>query len=484
MPDGLKVLVLFGSLPSYFPERHGVFEAARRFLPALGANAGAEITFYPRTLVNEADTREALAFASEAGSDFLLLLHGGFTMGDVARTLAQSDFRIGFWAIPEPVFERDIQLNNFVSLNMSVSIAAGVRDLATRPVAWYFGTADSSDFFSRFTTTLSALRIARATAGRRVGLIGGLAPTFYNMEVDRRHLAERWDTTILDLDIESLRAAATRVPEGAVNATVTAMAAAAHVATGVLGMQLSARYALALRDIAASEHLDALAISDWPALQDNPGFHPGAAFSWLEESVGMAIASEGDALGALSQIATITATGRPGCIVDLCAPDPATGLLLAWHGGGGPLHLAGGSEARWIDHPMMGRGRPGAARIGTIADFIFAPGPVTLLRVGRNGDTIFALEARVVEGTSPGFDGARGWLGEFRIGDAEMTLADVIETIMHHGLEHHFVLMPGHHGAVFAELATWTASRWQPASPAARYLPPAPGAHGGTRYET
>ena len=35
----------------------------------------------------------------------------------------------------------------------------------------------------------------------------------------------------------------------------------------------------------AEDGFAGLAVSDWPALQDDPGMHPGAAFTWLEEVV-------------------------------------------------------------------------------------------------------------------------------------------------------------------------------------------------------
>lgn len=462
MADDLRVLVLFASLPSYFPERHGVFDDARRRLPALAAACGASVVFHPKLVMDGGDARQALGAARAMAADFVLLLHGGFTMGDVAMVLSKSEFAIGFWAVPEPQFEGDIQLNGFVSLNMSLSIAAGARDLRRSPAAWYFGACDAPRFASRFATTLTALRARKAASGRRIGLIGGLAPTFYNMAVDAGRLAAGWGTGVVEIGIDFLRSAATDVPQGAVETCVAAMASRGRVATDERGMQLSARYALALRAIKADIGLDALAVSDWPALQESPGFHPGAAFSWLEEEDGVAMASEGDVLGALTQLVAIALTGRPGCIVDLCAPDPATGRLLAWHGGGGPLHLADGNGVRWIDHPMLGRSGAGAARLGAIADFRFAPGEVTLARIGRHGETVFACEARVAADGPAGFSGARGWLDDFRVGETKLGLDDLIDTVMHHGIEHHFVLMPGRHGVALAELATWAGCAWLP----------------------
>src|SRR5690606_21737659 len=98
---------------------------------------------------------------------------------------------------------------------------------------------------------------------------------------------------------------------GRVATEVAAMTAAATVAgVSEAQMRLSASAALALRDLAAAGGYDALAVSDWPALQENPGMHPGAAFTWIEESDRLPVASEGDILGAVTQLAAKALTGR------------------------------------------------------------------------------------------------------------------------------------------------------------------------------
>jgi L-fucose isomerase-like protein len=200
----------------------------------------------------------------------------------------------------------------------------------------------------------------------------------------------------------------------------------------------------------------ALAVSDWPALQADPGMHPGAAFSWLEEADALPVASEGDVLGAVTQLVVRGLTGRLGCLLDMTEPDHRTGQLLVWHGGGGPLHLADGQGAAWIDHPMIGRA-PGGRRLGAIADYVFAPGPVTLARIARHGRALFRMTAEVVPREPPGFLGARGWLQGFRIGDDPASLGDVVATVMAHGLDHHVILMPGDLGADWAEIGAWAA---------------------------
>ena len=450
----LTLALLRASLPSYFPDRHGVWDRAGAALSALCASEGVRLVILPGVPQNAAETQGALDHAAAEGADFVLCLHGGFTMGDVARTIAASPFRAGFWSVPEPVRTGDVQLNNFVSLNMSLSIARGLRDLRARPVQWYHGAPGDAALTRRLTHTLRAIRAAVCLRGARIGVIGGLAMTFYNMEVSTNALRARLGVEVAHHDIHELTGRMAAQDAGRVGAEVAAMAAAAPV-RGVTGpqMRLTAACALSLRDMAAG--YAALAVSDWPALQADPGMHPGAAFSWLETVDDLPVASEGDVLGAVSQIVARSLSGRTGALLDLTEPDLAADRLLVWHGGGGPLHLANG-DAAWINHPMIGRANPDGPRFGAIADFIFAPGPVTLFRIDRDASALFAMTGTVEPRDPSGFDGCRGWLAGMAIDGEAASVQDVTATVMAHGLAHHFVLIPGHHAATLTELAGWT----------------------------
>jgi hypothetical protein len=352
MSSTFTVGLINTSLPRYFPEKHGVFEAAELFLEELCAPLGAKLHIVPIIPMDAREASAAIENCVAAGVDFALTLHGGFTMGDVGRTIAASSLRVGFWAVPEPSLVGDVQLNNFVTLNMSLSIARRVRDLSRRPVSWYFGAPGAPALTARLRTTLRALAAAKSLQGASIGVIGGLAHTFYNMECSTNLLRARFGVEVKNHDMGELVSRMQTMPAGRVETEVAAMRDRAEV-FGVSDpqMALTGRAALALRDIALAEGHAALAVSDWPALQADPGMYPGAAFSWLEEIDGIPVASEGDVLGAVTQLVAKSITGRVGYLLDMTEPDLEHETLLMWHGGGGPLHLANEDGVRWINHP-------------------------------------------------------------------------------------------------------------------------------------
>lgn len=467
----LTIGLINASLPSYFPLKHGVFDACQTWLEALAQSHGARLVIADGVPMNGAEARDAVADVQAKGADFLLLLHGGFTMGDVAREIARAPLPMGVWATPEPTLTDDIQLNNFVSLNMSMSIAKGVRDLSAYPLHWYLGAPGEDALTLRMSQTIRALAAKKALEGAKIGVIGGLAMTFYNMEVSTDTLMRNLGVWCEHIDIHHMTDLMAAQSDADVATELAAMTKAAEV-RGVSDAQmaLTARASLAMRAIARDGGYDALTVSDWPALQDNPGMHPGAAFSWLEENDGLPVASEGDILGAVTQLVAKSLTGKVGCLLDMTSPDFARDQILMWHGGGGPLYMAK-DDVAWINHPMIGRGTDAGPIYGAIADYEFAHGDCTVLRVSRHGTARFAVEGTVAEGPAAGFTGCRGWIGGFSSNDGTCSAGDVVTSVMEHGLEHHFILVPGLHRAVFEEFAQWCGMASLPVIPAHDGLP-------------
>ena len=467
----LKIGLINASLPSYFPAEHGVFDACGTWLEGFAESLGATVVTARTTPMNAQDTRAVAEELRAQGVGFLLLLHGGFTMGDVVRELALTTLPFGVWSTPEPTLVDDIQLNNFVSLNMSMSIVRGVRDLAARPVQWYLGAPGDDAHAERLGQTIRALTARKALNGARIGVVGGLAMTFYNMEVSSDRLLRQLGVWSEHVDIHHMTGLmATQSAEDV--ATERARMSEAAIVRGVTDdqMDLTARAVLALRQIAAEGGYDALAVSDWPALQETPGMHPGAAFSWLEEVDGLPVASEGDILGAVTQLVAKSLTGRVGCLLDMTSPDFERDQILMWHGGGGPLYMARDGVS-WINHPMIGRGTKAGPIFGAIADYEFAHGDCTVLRIARDGTAQFVVEGSVAEGPAPGFTGCRGWIGTFSDNKGRRSARDVVTTVLEHGLEHHFILVPGSHRAVFEEFSGWCGLTALPVIPAHNSLP-------------
>ena len=349
-----------------------------------------------------------------------------------------------------------------------------MRDLAVHPVQWYLGTPGDDELAVRIKQTILALTARKKLNGARIGVVGGLAMTFYNMEVSSDTLMRQLGVWSEHIDIHRMTDLMAAQSADAVAAELARMTQAATV-RGVSSdqMDLTARAALALREIAVQGRYDALAVSDWPALQEHPGMHPGAAFSWLEETDQLPVASEGDILGAVTQLVAKSLTGKVGCLLDMTSPNFERDQILMWHGGGGPLYMARDGVA-WINHPMIGRGTEAGPIYGAIADYEFAHGDCTVLRIARDGTAQFVVEGWVGEGAAPGFTGCRGWVGAFSDQTGQRSARDVVTSVLEHGLEHHFILVPGRYRDVFEEFGGWCSLTPLPIIPAHNSLPLSP----------
>ena len=280
--------------------------------------------------------------------------------------------------------------------------------------------------------------------------------TFYNMEVSITKLKSKFGIDVFSHDIHELTDKMSIQESDKVEKEILKilkLAPADKVSKEQL--KLSSQAILSLRNIGDKNNYNALAVSDWPALQEISGMHPGAAFSVLEEIDKIPVASEGDILGAVTQVIAKSFTEKVGYLLDMTEPDLDNERLLMWHGGGGPLYLANKSGARWVNHPMIGRGTTKGPIYGTISDLIFKTGPVTVFRISENGKSIFHFNSEVQDINPNGFTGCRGWLGSFKMNNIKLTLNDLVETVMEHGIEHHFVLVPGDISGELNELQYW-----------------------------
>lgn len=452
----LKVGYVGSHLPSYFAHEYEVFNRSIRGLETLAQQLDFDLYVIREPLVSAEDAHKASREIAAAGVDFVLLQNSTFAMGDVVKALVGGRAKLGLWAVEEPTKEGAVLLNNLVSLNLNASVLTRYLRPAV-PFKWFFGYPGHPWFTPRLAITVQALKALKRLSQTRIGLVGGIAPTFYNFAFDERNLEARLGVQVFAHELAEVFERVQR-ENPAVPAVVEALSAYAHgrVEVSSEDMQVSSAIYLALRDLAGENGYDALAVSDWPQFQRVLNLHPGMAFSWLDETDGIPVASEGDVLGAASMLLLREVSGQGTMLLDFTDIDLELEAILSWHCGGSPLHLADDRGVIWKNHSTLGRKNPLAKPTGAVADFRFRPQPVTLTRISADGDQLLVMDADVIEGSSPGFEGSRGWLAHFRLNHHPIGLADLVNTVMVEGLEHHFILGSGQHSEALSEFAAWT----------------------------
>jgi L-fucose isomerase-like protein len=390
--------------------------------------------------------------------DFLLIQASSFSLGDVVLPLVDVGARLGLWFLPEPSFEGDIPLNSLTGFNLFSSIIRLHLKEQQIPFKWFFGQATAPRFRRRLEITVGALGALKRLSQTKIGLLGGAAPTFYNLDYDAASIAQRLGVQIEVCPLEEIFGRVESYSMAEVDEVVKGMAArAAEVQVTDEWMARTAQVYLAFRELAREGSYGALGVRCWPEFQSElGGLGPCAAVAWLNET-GLPASCEGDVPGAISMLAAHHISRVPVTMTDLVAFAEEEELIQMWHCGPSPASWADEAGQALTYHPTLDRASPpDAPRSGVSSDLVFAPGPVTVARFSQDAGELMLLSAQVVEGPSRGYPGSRGWLGQLRMNYEPLSIADLIETMAYYGLEHHYPLARGDWTDTFSELAAWT----------------------------
>jgi L-fucose isomerase-like protein len=406
---------------------------------------------------SQEEAKRAVRQLDSAGVDFLLIQASSFSLGDVVLPLVDVNARLGLWFLPEPSFEGEIPLNSFTGFNLFASIIRLHLQERKLPFKWFFGMANTPRFRRRLEITVRALGTLKRLEQTNIGLLGGAAPTFLNLDYDAPSIARRLGVRIEVHPMDDVIRRVEGYTGSQVAEVVEAMTArAAEVRVTGKWLARTGRVYLALRELASEGAYSALGVRCWPEFQTElGGIGPCAAISWLNET-GLPTSCEGDVPGAISMLAAYHVSRAPVTMTDLVALAEEEGLVHMWHCGPSPASWADGAGQALTYHPTLDRDNPPEApKSGVSSDLVFTPGPATIIRFSQAADKLLLMSAEVVEGPSRGYAGSRGWLGDLRMNGQPLSIADLVETIAYYGLEHHYPLARGNWTDVFHELAVW-----------------------------
>ncbi len=178
----LRLAYVASHLTTYYAQEHDIFRLSKAGLTTLSKDLSFEL-YAPEPVVTREDAMRVANDLESAGVDFVLLQSSSFVMGDVVLEFAGRSFRLGIWATEEPTKEGPILLNNFVSMNLNAGILKRYLQAQSIPFKWFYGDTEHKWFKPRLEITLAALRAIKRLSQAKVALIGGIAPTFYNLTV-------------------------------------------------------------------------------------------------------------------------------------------------------------------------------------------------------------------------------------------------------------------------------------------------------------
>ncbi len=433
----VKVGLVGVAQDSFSDDKYRVYENSREKLASLSRKWGFGLVQAEELIIENSDAVEAGKKMDEEGVDLLLVQNSSFASGDLIPILAEINADLLLWGVPETSREGPLPLNSFCGSNMFMNVLRESGH-SLPPGSWLYGTPDSERFQEALEIALKAKRAAKNLLGSRIGLIIDPAPGFHGLEFNASRLKEIFGIEVVRFSdySEFIELADSFSEEEVAPVARSFQGEATKVTCSGNTPEKSARLYMAMKKLATRYELDAYAPRCWPELQDEYGVWPCSGNSQMTEE-GLVSACEGDVPGAISMLALRYMEKEAPMIMDLSDVDFSDGTVQFWHCGNAPRSFAYRGEYEETDH----FNHPG---MGCVRDMVIKPGKATAIRLSRDGSEGFILEGEFLKPEKESFDGSRGWFGNFAVNGEEVSLSGLIETIMGHGLEHHYTFIPGH----------------------------------------
>lgn len=437
-------------------DKEGNFRSHRAQLETLAEEFGFEFLAVEEGIY---DLEQAAAAAQELkawGADFILLQASSFAAGDFVYPFTELDAFLGLWAVPEgsPTSEGGLPLNSFTAANMYNSIIKTHLTGYKKPVKWFLGDPDQPQFYGRLQITVGALRAVLNLQQATIGLIGGVAPSFDNLIIDESRLKERLGVDVVKIEFDELiRIAEAMDRQNAARVGNEIRATAARFDDNQTSfLEKAGRVNLALNTLAEERSLDAVAVSCWPRFQADYNFAVCSVMGHLN-TFGLIASCEGDVTSAASMLALRYMTGgEVVTLMDLVAVDEQDESVLLWHCGPTSPSMADENgvhmKSLWLFDG------PAGEQTGLHNDLVLKPGRGTVMGFTVDFDRMLVLDG-VIDNEKSSYVGSRGWFNQLRLNAEPVQTADLVQTLMASGFQHHYPFAYGNLSETSLELCAW-----------------------------
>lgn len=458
--DQLKICLVSAVQTSFWGS--GKREYENKYLPGmkkLSQEMDFELCYIEEPIPDGKSAEMAREKILDMHPDFLLIQVSTFAAGEILLPLADTGLPIGLWGVPEITETGAIPNNSFCGINMYASILRQYLGY-TPKYKWFYGELEDDLFLERFSITVKALRALKHLRRAKIGLIGGIAPGFYDFCYDPRRTWERLGVKVDDtLEFSDVQSRALAYTPEEIRPAVEELRSeyvcirdemdAEHVET-------SARVYQAFRDIVQERGFDAIAISCWPKFRKEMGIVVCAVIGRLLEH-GILAACEGDVDSIITAMILRDLTGNQPMLMDLSKFDEKDQSVLVWHCGSAPSHYANHAGCTLAGHYKPGSHVTGADDIKVVGvnDMYYGERPVTVARLTNNYKHMMLFSGDFIEKEDHSFDGSRGWIGNLTADGSPLAVRNLINAVLSQGYQHHYPIVEGHVENELREVMAW-----------------------------
>jgi hypothetical protein len=438
-------------------DKEGNFLQDRLAFTELGRTLGFELKVIEEGIYRQDQANNAARELQNWGADFILLQNSSFAAGQFIYPFADTQIRLGLWAVPEgnPTSEGGLPLNSTTGLNLYNSLLKTYRTDYDLPVKWFFGRPGQYLFDRRLKVTVQALTAVIHLQNARIGLVGGVADGFDNLIVDPRNLKRKIGAEMVTLDFDSLLKEAQAIKnEQAIQSTANDFLKINTRFDQRLGLHLEklSRLELAYQQAAGNLGLDAVAISCWPRYQSDYGVAVCSLMGQLNTH-GLVAACEGDVPSAAGMLALrYLSGGDVVTLMDLVTVDEKDDSVLLWHCGPTAPALADDKGTRMQSLWLFDQDQK--PPFGLHNDLVLKPGQATVMGFTPDFEQLLVLDGEI-DNQKPSYMGSRGWYRNIKIGAEPASVPDLVQTLMQSGYQHHYPLAYGSLMPAAMEMAAW-----------------------------
>lgn len=383
----------------------------------------------------------AVGAPDAAAPDLLVIFQASFADSTMAVELARTVHApVLLWAVPEERTGGRLRLNSFCGINLG---GHGLRRAGFHYDYLYAAPGDPRAV-EKVLALARAGRAARLLRGARIGRFGVNPDGFEPCTFDGEALTALTGVQIVQRRLDEVFGPAQAAAE---TGTGPVLAALAERVDGLDDLdQAALRKSLGayvtLRRLAEEEDFAGLAVRCWPEFFTELGAAACGAMSMLSDGM-VPCSCEADVNGTVTQLMLQWLSGEQAFGTDMVGFDVDRDEAVLWHCGLAPLSMADpGFRPRGTIHSNR--------KLPLLMEFPLKPGRVTIARLSESAGR---GEYRLIAGRGEMLRAPMSFSGTSGVLRFDRPAAEVLDTIMAEGLDHHISLTYGDHLEALLALA-------------------------------
>lgn len=392
-----------------------------------------EIVDCGQLIQSEIEAKKIYREFEKENVDFILAHYITFSLGGIVPGMAAKLRKpVIFWSEPEPPMTGGrIESNSFCATNMNAHA------LWKMNLKYDFIYGDAKTAVPEIQKRINVIACIKHLRNVRIGSAGGRVPGFYTSNFSELEMREKFGTEIEGVTLLELVKHAENISgKSRAEAAKILMKGCACGNASKEELKKGAALLASFLEMTEKYRLNAWTVRCWPEFSDIYGIGVCHLLGCLT-GMNIPAACEGDAYGALAMLISEALTGKPAFFCDLISFEPNGDTGLFWHCGAAPVELCRkGCKAQINKHSII----DGGDKRGLACEFPLEGGPVTVLRISECRDS---KNFRLMTISGEGIETEQILKGNPLKVKFRRTAAEITNTLIENGFEHHYVMARG-----------------------------------------